>query len=339
MNLVLLAVCALVAVAFLWRQYVAGAEERAFRQAGAAVKFLVTIVALVPILMLLVSLWNVVTPFSYRVLVDSFDNYRTPNSPVTEPSSADVPTRRTVDQNELRTEYFINGPKRWGWETLPTEVEVAVLIDGVARFTGLNVALMEDCDIRVSCPGYNQDQSYAIFLQEGTGRWFPLSRSDEEFVVTGLGNLHGAYMSYGRVSSSRNPGRVHYTMQATPKEGHTRIATWKVAEGGYAPQWGILPDPAKFKWNLYMRFADEAGMTITPSVMQQNPGAIRVGKLAAAQGEGEQLSPTFEKLLSEPERVYGEYIAKGEDRFLAIGTPDLAGKKVRIEVILDILPR
>ena len=338
MNLVLLAVCALVAVAFLWRQYVAGAEERAFRQAGAAVKFLVTIVALVPILMLLVSLWNVVTPFSYRVLVDSFDNYRTPNSPVTEPSPADVSTRRTVDQNELRTEYFINGPKQWGWETLPTEVEVNLPFDGVPRFTGLNVALMEGSDIQVSCPGYPGDGVHTIYFREGSGKWFHLSRPEEELEVTGLGNLHGAYTTRGRALPS-NHGSIHYTMQAIPKQGHTRIATWKVTDGGYTPQWGLLPDPAKFKWSLYVRFADEAGMTLSPSVMQQQPAAIRVGKLTPTQGEGEELSPTFEKLLSEPERVFGESIAKGEDRFLAIGTPDLAGKKVRVEVILDIVPR
>ncbi|MBC7821949.1 MAG: hypothetical protein IAG10_34110 [Planctomycetaceae bacterium] len=60
MNLALLAVCALVVVAFLWRQY--GVEEKAFRRASSAVKYFVTVLALLPIVMLFVSLWNVVMP-------------------------------------------------------------------------------------------------------------------------------------------------------------------------------------------------------------------------------------------------------------------------------------
>ncbi|OGY30699.1 MAG: hypothetical protein A3C02_02090 [Candidatus Andersenbacteria bacterium RIFCSPHIGHO2_02_FULL_45_11] len=251
-----------------------------------------------------------------------------------------------ADSSDLRYDHFIEAGRDWGWETLPTEVELTLPFDGKSRYTGLNVALMGGGKIQVSCPGYVQDGSYTIFFREDTGKWFPLSRPTEELVVTGLGNLHGAYMTHGRVSS-RNPGRVSYTMEAIPKEGHTRIATWKMAaKGGENLSWGRLPAPAAYKWNLYVRFADEQGFTLTPSSMQQYPATIHIGEAQASQTDGVSKklelvvpSETPFKVLSEPEKIFGNHSVHEEDPFLAIAPPAIPGKNVRIEVILDITHR
>ncbi len=249
-----------------------------------------------------------------------------------------------VDQSNIRLDYFVEGPQKWGWETLPTEVEVTLPFDGKPRYTGLNVALMEGSKVRISCPGYPGDGVHTIYHREGDGKWFHLHRSEEELVVDGFGSLHGTYMARGRAIPG-NSGSIHYTMEAIPKAGHTRIATWKMAEGGKNLHWGDLPSPEKFAWNLYFRFADEHGITLKSSVMQEYPATIHISGKVTKTGKSSAGSPRIEliplgsKVLSESERVLGQNMVTEVSRFLTISPPEIPDQKVRVEVILDIVRR
>ncbi len=258
-------------------------------------------------------------------------------------TSAEEPEFRVVvDPSELRLDHFVSGPRDWGWQTLPTEVEGTFSIDSKERYTGLNVALLEGSKIQVHCPGYNEDNSYTAWIHAGPSSPVSIDRSGESFRVNGINNTSGALMI---AMSARRPEAVSrhmtFAFKVSPRPGHTRIATWKVANGGESIQWGKLPDLGTLHWNLYVRFADEQGITLSPSVMQQYPATIDIGKLVVLKNSPKDappanLFPMMTKVMSESERVFGDYVVQEKNPFLAITPPDIPGKKVRIEVILDI---
>ena len=248
--------------------------------------------------------------------------------------------RAVVDPSELRLDHFVDGPRDWGWQTLPTEVEVNIPLDGKPHYSGLNFSLLGGSKLRIDCPGHNYNDYFRLYAQGDQQNWKIIGESDT-FPLVETGRASGALFLKGTRKSMCKATNATVRAEVATLPGHTRIATWKVANGGESLQWGRLLDPGTLPWNLYVRFADEDGITLSPSVMQQYPARIHVCRVLKLEDPPKDAPSTklisiMEKVISEPERVFGDYIVQEEKPFLAITPPDIPGKKVRIEVILDI---
>ncbi len=298
--------------------------------------------------------WILVSPFILIgvLLVVAFLNWALPNAwwlASTNPSKWSIPEQSPQqvrvprnDPDQVRMDYFIVEPREInGWETLPTEVERVFPVDGIERYTGMNISLLQGCALTIQIPGNQQNKSFVVETRTPLQRrGVPINEDDKTLHVDGQDQLSGALMiNFIPQQRGQQVQLVNARLSVTEKPGHIRVTGWKAAraqDGGVL--WGRLPDPKHFKWTLYVRFADENGMMLPRSIIRQHPGQIVTGNYPINDEGKQEFSQGYARVVSEDgEDVSGDYIYKKENSRLYIGPPDI-GKPVYIEVILDVIP-
>ena len=258
---------------------------------------------------------------------------------VTLGSSAPQPvvTRRARTENKDRYQFFVDSTRKLGWKVLPTEVDFDIPLDGTPRYLGMNVAFLGGSELKIDCPGYWSGKRVKLFAKADEETFTHLGH-DNSFPLIESGSVTGggAIIVKGEKDSGyeATSNRIH--VEVAPLPGHHRIATTKVCDAGTGYDWGTVQIGTREEappWQLYIRFADEKGITLTPSVIQQKPGEILFGVM-----EDKQLKEVFSEIVSKATNVYEPFNVprQAEDPMLRIKTPNITEGKVVVEVILDI---
>lgn len=246
-----------------------------------------------------------------------------------------------LNENENRYQFFVDTPRKLGWQTLPTEVRVDVPLDGVPRYAGTNIALLGRAKVKIDCPGYRSGGAVKLFAKADDENWVHLGNSNsftlqDTGAVNGGGALLVKGVREGVFRGDSNP--IEITVGSV--RGHERIATTKVCESGSFQPWGTIQvgnAQESPHWTLYLRFADPSGQTIQRSVMQQKPGEVFLSVMEKTTTN----RTVFREVVSKPANVYEKGIKPFErDLLLGIHVPDITwndgSRSVIVEVILDI---
>ncbi len=245
------------------------------------------------------------------------------------------PHRRTENKN--RYQFFVDQPRKMGWKVLPTEVDFEIPLDGVPRYLGMNIAFLGGSQLTIDCPGYWSGGRVKLFAKADEKNFVHLGHANP-FSLTESGSVTGGGAIL--VKGEKDPNyeaisnRIH--VEVAPLPGHHRIATTKICDAGTGYDWGTVQVGTREQsppWQLYIRFADQNGITLTPSVMQQKPGEILFGVM-----ENKELKEVFSEIVSKAANVYEPFNVPRHvtDPMLRIKTPNIAEGKVVVEVILDI---
>ena len=241
------------------------------------------------------------------------------------------------NDNENRYKFFVETPRKNGWKVLPMKVDVDVPLDGRIRYLGLNVAMLGGSRIRYECPGYWSGGEVKLFAKADEPQFTYLAH-EQTLNLYNTGSVTGG--SAILIKGEKNPryqgtsNRV--SVQAYPLAGHTRIATTKVCESGFGYDWGKVQVGGKrtdsSPWEIYVRFADMNGFTLSDDLVQQKPGQIMIGVKKS------RFEIVFDEVVSKPANQYGCYSVPEyeEDLFLRIQPPNVPEGRVIVEVILDI---
>ncbi len=248
-----------------------------------------------------------------------------------------VPSIRSRTENEDRVQFFVNSPRKLGWKVLPTEVDFDIPLDGIPRYSGLNIAFLGGSRVNIVCPGYWSGGKVKLYAKGGEASFIHLGHENslpivESGSVTGGGAILVKGVKDKRYEAISN--LIHAEVEPLP--GHHRIATTKVCDAGLVYDWGTVQFGTRADsppWQIYVRFADENGITLKPSVTQQKPGQIFFGVM-----ENGKLQEAYSDIVSKAANIYGSYSVPrwAKNPFLRIQTPNIEEGKVIVEVILDI---
>ncbi len=250
-----------------------------------------------------------------------------------------IPALPPRNENRNRDLFFVDTPRKLGWKVLPTEVDFDIPLDGVPRYLGLNTVFLAGSRLTIDCPGYFSGGKVKLFAK-GDDEKFTHLGNHNAFSLRESGSVTGGGAILVKGEKARGyqalSNRIHAEVKPLP--GHHRIATTKTCETGMAIayDWGTTQIGTRNdspQWQVYVRFADVNGITLTPSVMQQKPGQVTF--MVKGDKGWRQI---FTEIVSKPANLYGSYnVPAGEkDPMLRIQVPNLPEGKVIVEVILDI---
>ncbi len=226
----------------------------------------------------------------------------------------------------LQTDYSaepLSGP----WKPMPSLVtlhpapnkqgEVAPI------YTGINAAGVEGGELitnypqTVVCRGNN--------LQIGQEGAWQILENKRDFPVTSW----RALFIQGSRPVHMGPGTV--TIQVEHPKDRVRIATFAQADSNVTPvlRWGKLPDPAKYTWQVYVRYANSDGSPLAPQDLMAYRGVISIS------GRGTPLEEVVTQ--SETTLPSSSFSGRGEPT-LVLGVPKVASS-IRVEVIVVIAPK
>lgn len=131
-----------------------------------------------------------------------------------------------------------------------------------------------------------------------------------------------------------------------PLPNHVRIATTKRVlthnpqnpQERYAYDWGTVQvgnGTDSPLWQVYIRYANMNGITLSDDLVQQKPGQVMIGVM-----EGNVFRDVLkeETVVSKPANLYGTYSVPSyeEDLFLRIQPPNVPEGEIMIEIVYDI---
>ncbi|MCE9643299.1 MAG: hypothetical protein K8Q97_03195 [Candidatus Andersenbacteria bacterium] len=269
------------------------------------------------------------------------------HAPASAPKKQLAPAVARRNENGDRYKFFVEGPRKHGWKIIPAKVDVEVPLDGRPRYLGINLAFLGGSRIKYTCPGYWSGGEVRLFSQASEPTPHHLAH-EETIPLYNTGSVTGgdAIRIWGVKTLGYRGVSNRVIAEVFPLPNHIRIATAKRVltrnpqnpQECYGYDWGTVQvgnGADSPLWQVYIRYADMNGITLSDDLVQQKPGQVMIGVV-----ENNKFRDVLqeETVVSRPANLYGTYSVPSyeEDLFLRIQPPNVPEGEVMIEVIYDI---